>query len=66
MNIFLYFGFIVFPQWERKHLALNRLEVPGLGDTQGYTTHSEEKGRKKGGSIVGQSDLEKSREWDVK
>ena len=32
----------VWPQWERKHLASQKLEVPGWGDNiQGGSTHSE-------------------------
>jgi len=44
MGYVLLAGLPCLPQWERKHLALQRLEVPG-GDTQGYPTRSEESGR---------------------
>ena len=37
------------------YLALQRLDVPGLGDTQGSSTLSEDKG----GSIVEEGDWEK-------
>ena len=39
-----------------KHLILQRLKVPGLGDTQGDPTGSEEKGRRDWGRIVGRDD----------
>uniref|UniRef100_A0A0V1KHB8 Uncharacterized protein n=1 Tax=Trichinella nativa TaxID=6335 RepID=A0A0V1KHB8_9BILA len=34
--MFFYLGFLVWPQWERMHLALQRLDVPGIvgGDDQ--------------------------------
>lgn len=52
-------GLLVWP-WKRKHLVLQRLEVPGWG---GYP---EEKGRMDGGMIVGESDQERARGCDVK
>lgn len=35
-------------QWERTHLALQRLDVPGWKDIQGSPTCSYEKGRRDG------------------
>ena len=58
-SCYLYVGYVlllgcfVCPQWERKHQAWKRLEVPGWGDTQGVPTHSEEKRRGHWGKIVG-------------
>jgi hypothetical protein len=49
------------PQWERKHLAWQRLEVPGWnGIPKGTHIHSEEKGMGKLGRIMGPSDLERN------
>jgi hypothetical protein len=45
--MFFWLSFLVWPQWERKHLALQRLEVPGQGIPRGVSTCSE-KGRWKG------------------
>jgi hypothetical protein len=33
--MFSYLGSLGWPQWERKHLASKRLEVPGLGIPRG-------------------------------
>ena len=49
-------GCLVWPQWERKHLASQRLEVPGWGDTQGDLLRG--KGEGGGGSIVGGANQE--------
>ena len=43
---------------ERKYLALQRLEMPGWGYTQGSPTDSEEKGRGDEGRVVGGADQE--------
>jgi hypothetical protein len=40
-DMFLELGYLVWHQCERKCLALQRFEVPRLGDTQGTPTHSE-------------------------
>jgi hypothetical protein len=42
--MFFYLGCLVCPCWERKYLALQRLEVPGLAVTQEVLTPSEKKG----------------------
>ena len=44
-----------FPQWEKKHPALQRLEVPRWEDTQGGNPPPAQRKRKgeKGGSIIG-------------
>jgi hypothetical protein len=49
--MFFKLGCIFWPQWKRKHLALQRLEVLGAGYTQGEATHSEEKRRE---GVVGE------------
>jgi hypothetical protein len=36
---------LVWPQWERKCLTLKKLDVPGWGQIQGGSTHSEQKGK---------------------
>jgi len=46
-DMFFYLGWLVWPQRERKCLALERLEVPGWEGYPGVPTLSEEKGRKK-------------------
>jgi hypothetical protein len=54
--------FLFWPQWERKHLALQRLEVPGAGGGERLPretpTCSEKKGRGDEGRIVGGDGLE--------
>jgi hypothetical protein len=59
-------GCLVWPQWERKHLASQRLEVPKWGETQRDLHHSEEKGKGDGGRIAGGGDQEGGSGQDVK
>ena len=50
---------LVWPQWERKHLALQRLEVPGFGGYPGGGPPTQRKrGGGMGGRIVQGGDLE--------
>jgi hypothetical protein len=51
--MFFYLGCLIWPQWERKCLASQRLEVPWRGDNQRDSTFSGEKGREDQGRIVG-------------
>jgi hypothetical protein len=58
----LYVGYVLlaglpWPQWERKCVALQRLEMPGLGNTQGGPTCFRGEG---GGRIVGVADRERA------
>ena len=55
-------GCLVWPQWERKHLASQRLEVQGRKNTQGSFTYSEEKGMGDGGMDMGRGDQEEGSE----
>jgi hypothetical protein len=48
------------------YLASQRLDVPGLGDTQRAPTCSEEKGREMGKRIVGGGDWKEGSEQNVK
>jgi hypothetical protein len=48
------------------HLAPQRLDVLGWGDTRWASTLSEEKGRKRRKRIVGGGDWKGSSEWDVR
>jgi hypothetical protein len=50
-------GCLLWLQWERKSLTLQRLKVPGLEDTQRAPTYSERRGKGDGGKIVGVGDL---------
>jgi hypothetical protein len=43
-GVLFYMGCLVWPQWESKDLALQRLEVPGWGGYPGCHPCSEEKG----------------------
>ena len=63
---FFELGCLVWPQWERKHLASQRLEVPKWGETQRDLHHSEEKGKGDGGRIAGGGDQEGGSGQDVK
>jgi hypothetical protein len=40
------FDYLVWPQWEKNRVALQRLDVTGLGDTQGRSLLSQ---RRRGG-----------------
>jgi hypothetical protein len=51
--MFFYLGSLVWPQWERKHLVSQRLEVSESGDTQEEGCLLRERGRKDEGRIVG-------------
>jgi hypothetical protein len=64
-DMFFWLGGLVWAQWERKRLTLQRLKVPGWGDTQEDPTHSEEKGVAMG-KDCGRGDQEGGSEWDVK
>ena len=61
--MFLKMGCLVWPQLERMHLALQRLDVPGWGDIQGVPTLSEEKRREEG--IVEGSDQEWGQQSEI-
>jgi hypothetical protein len=57
------------PQWERKHLASQRLYMPGVGVggiSRGGPTCSEERGRGMGEGFVGGGDQEEGNEQNVK
>jgi hypothetical protein len=67
-NMFPYLGYLIWPQWERMCLALQRLDVPKWGlYGEGGSTLLEEKGRVMGGGTVywggGRS---RGRDWNVK
>jgi hypothetical protein len=65
--MFFYLGCLVWPQWERKLLAFQRLDVPGLGISRGGPTCSEEKGRGGWGKDCGRGWLgRRGSEQDVK
>ena len=62
-------GLFVWPQWERKHLALQRLKVPGQGKSKGDGPPFQRRwgaGREEERRIVGGGDLEWGRKQDVK
>ena len=50
-DIFFYLVRLAWTQWERKHLASQRFEVPGWGNTHGASPI--QKGRGNGERIVG-------------
>jgi hypothetical protein len=52
-DMFFYVDCLIWPQWERMCLALQRLDVPGWGIYPGPLTCSEEKGREDGGKDCG-------------
>jgi hypothetical protein len=57
----------VWPQWERTHVVLQRLDVPGEGDIQGGLHPSEKKRRQGIGKGVWQEDdRNRVSNWDVK
>jgi hypothetical protein len=45
---FFYLGCLVWPQWERKHLAKQRLEVPVYRIPRKAPTCSKDRGRERG------------------
>ena len=56
-------------QWERLCLLLQRLNVPGLGDTTGVfhpLTGEGDGGREDGEGTVGRGDKREGSHWDVK
>ena len=64
--MFFYLGSLVWPQWERKHLVSQRLEVSESGDTQEEGCLLRERGRKDEGRIVEEGDAVRGSEWGVK
>jgi hypothetical protein len=54
--MFFWLGCLVWPQWEMKHLASQRLEMSGWGDNQWAPTCSGPKGRRDGEMTVRGSD----------
>jgi hypothetical protein len=51
--MYFYLGYLVWPQWERKHLASERLEVLGKRDIQGAPLTQSRKGEEGGGKDCG-------------
>jgi hypothetical protein len=66
--MFNYLGFLVWPQWESKHLSLKRPEVPqwGGGYPEVVPIQSELKLRRDRERIVGRSDWKGESERDIK
>ena len=58
-------GSFVWPQWERIHLAPQRLDVPGWEDTLGTHTNKGE-GERVGGRTVEKGDQERDSEQKIK
>jgi hypothetical protein len=52
-DMFFYLGCFVWPQWERKHLAFQRFEVPGWGNNQGVPHLLRKEGEGDRGRIMG-------------
>ena len=51
-DVFYSLDCLIWPQWERKHLDLQRLNVPGYRDTQGALP-TQRRGKRIRGRIVG-------------
>lgn len=64
-DMFLYLGCLVWPQWKRKCLAWQRLEVPGEGwIPRGPPPAQRRHGR--WGKYCGRVEWEWGSEWDIK
>jgi len=58
-------GCLVWPQWERMYLILQRPDAPGTGIPRARATYSKVKGRGDRGKNCGQGTWRGSSIWDV-